>query len=66
MTRDTRVTRLLSRVTRMHKDDTDLALAHVDCLRKQGDIALVINLINQSMSIQRVIMATSVSVNNCV
>ena len=32
------------------KDDTDLALAHVDCLRKQGDIALVINLINQSMS----------------
>ena len=49
MTRDTRVTRV-SRVTRMPKDDTDLALAHVDCLRKQGDIALVINLINQSMS----------------
>ena len=43
----------------------DLALAHVDCLRKEGDVALVINLTNDDMIIQRVIM-TEMHVQGCV
>ena len=51
------------------KNVKDLALAHVDCLRKEGDVALVINLTSDDMIIQRVIKTkrrVQVSVLMCI
>ena len=44
-----------------NKDGTDLTLAHVDCLRKQCHIALVINLTDQSINTRRKILLVRVT-----